>query len=229
MSDLSHEITNQHVQQIEHRLQILYAEHNADLPFHGWHHVRFVTAKSIMFANELGADPLLVEAAALVHDLNYIADPTSGAQGGTELRARILREVGLPNSSIALIEETVLQAETASRDANITREARALSDADTLFKALPITPVVLAPLYMRETKRSLRTLAEKIVGEQVPLMSDDIYFYSKSATEKYRSWGRANLALWRCILDSLDDPDVVRVLDDVEQIMNYAARTDDGE
>jgi uncharacterized protein len=94
----------------------------------------------------------------------------------------------------------------------------ALSDADTLFKALPITPVVLAPLYMRETGKTLRELADKIVGEQVPLRDDGIYFYSDSAKKKYESWGETNLALWVGIRDALDDPSV---LDLIEQVGQY--------
>jgi uncharacterized protein len=103
---------------------------------------------------------------------------------------------------------------------DISAEAMALSDADTLFKAHPITPVLLAPLYMQETGSSLGELAQKIVGEQVPLRDDGIYFYSESAKKKYESWGDANLALWSCIQEALDDPSVRELIEQVEKYTN---------
>jgi uncharacterized protein len=57
----------------------------------------------------------------------------------------------------------------------------------------------------------------KIVAEQVPLKDDGIYFYSESAKKRYESWGDANLALWTCILDALEDPSVVDLIAQVEK------------
>jgi uncharacterized protein len=189
-----------------------------DVPFHGWHHVSFVAHNARRFAEELSADMPTAEIAALVHDVNYLLAARSDASAGTRLRKTILAEIGLPDESISDIEQIVISAETHVRWDDISREAMALSDADTLFKALPITPVVLAPLYMRETGRSMRELAEKIVGEQVPLRENGIYFYSDSAKKKYEHWGDANLSLWSCILESLDDNFVV---DLIEQVADY--------
>jgi uncharacterized protein len=152
-----------------------------------------------------------------VHDVNYLVAARSNASAGADLRQQILRDVGLAEISISLIESVVVAAETHSRGRDISPEAMALSDADTLFKALPITPVVLAPLYMRETGRSIGELAEKIVLEQVPLQADGIYFYSESAKKKYECWGDVNLTLWSLILDSLDDPSVREVIERVEK------------
>ncbi|SHN44424.1 hypothetical protein [Cryptosporangium aurantiacum] len=191
----------------------LYDRRNHDVPFHGWHHIEFVTSKARDFALELGADATLVEVAALVHDLNYLVDTTTSAASGRDLRQKILEASGASSPEITTIEQIILDAETPTRDGHISVEAKALSDADTLFKALPITPIVLAPLYMSETRRGLRALAEKIVKEQVPLNEDEIYFYSPSARARYGEWGDVNLKLWRCVLDSLDDPDVVKLLD----------------
>jgi hypothetical protein len=56
-----------------------------------------------------------------------------------------------------------------TRHRHISLEAQALSDADTLFKVLPITPVVLAHRYLAENGVTLRELADKIVGEQRPV------------------------------------------------------------
>jgi uncharacterized protein len=191
--------------------------------FHGWPHVSFVARNARKFAVELKADPAVAEIAALVHDVNYLVAPRGGASVGSEMRAKILRDVGLDSDSIALIEDVVVTAETRVRGRDISREAMALSDADTLFKALPITPVILAPLYMRETGRSLRELAEKIVGEQVPLRDDEIYFYSESAKKRYERWGDVNLALWSCILESLDDSSVVELIEQVEEYTKIPA------
>jgi uncharacterized protein len=196
----------------------LYSEQTADVPFHGWHHISFVATKAKIFAEELDADAATVEIAALVHDVNYLVDAASWAARGAALRAHILKEAGLDDDAILRIEEVVTSSETRVRGRDLSREAMALSDADTLFKALPITPVVLAPLYMRETGKTLRELADKIVGEQVPLRDDGIYFYSDSAKKKYESWGETNLALWVGIRDALDDPSV---LDLIEQVGQY--------
>ena len=195
----------------------LYAGQTRSVPFHGLHHVNFVADKTRDFAEELGADIALAEIAALVHDVNYLVDPRGGASAGSLLRSKILKSAGLNQASISVIEDIVASAETRVRGRDISREAMALSDADTLFKALPITPVVLAPLYMRETGRSVRELAEKIIGEQIPLRDRGIYFYSESAKKKYEGWSEANLTLWSCILEALDDRSVVELIDEVEK------------
>jgi uncharacterized protein len=202
----------------------LYAcQNNRDMPFHGWHHVTFVTKKAKDFAEELGADVAAVTIAALLHDVNYLVAARGNASLGRSLRARLLREAGLDEDSIYLIEEIVLSSETRSRGRDISREAMALSDADTLFKALPITPVILAPLYMRETGQSMSELAQKIVGEQVPLSDDGIYFYSESAKKKYEDWGEVNLTLWVRIRDALTDPSVVELIGQVQQYTMISA------
>lgn len=193
--------------------------------FHGWPHVSFVAKNARKFATELKANPAIAEIAGLVHDVNYLVAARSDASEGSRLRAKILRDAGLDSHSISIIEDVVIAAETHSRGPSISREAMALSDADTLFKALPITPVVLAPLYIRETGGSIRELAEKIVNEQVPLRDEEIYFYSESAKKRYESWGDANLRLWSCILESLDDPSVVELIEQMEEYTKIPADT----
>jgi uncharacterized protein len=204
-------------------MEDLYAEQTREVPFHGWHHVSFVAHNARKFADELRADSATAEISGLVHDVNYLVAARGGASVGTPLRTRALQDIGIDPESIKIIDEIVLTAETHSRGQDLSPEAMALSDADTLFKALPITPVILAPLYMRETGRSLRDLAEKIVGEQVPLRDDGIYFYSESAKKKYEDWGNANLTLWSCILDSLDNASVVDVVCQVEKYTGIPA------
>jgi uncharacterized protein len=199
-------------------MEDLYAGQEKEVPFHGWHHVVFVAANARRFAGELSADSVRAEIAGLVHDVNYLVASRSHASSGRFLRHKVLSDIGMTADSIAAIEDIVVAAETRSRGKDISPEAMALSDADTLFKALPITPVILAPLYMRETGSSLRELAEKIVGEQVPLRDSGIYFYSDSAKKKYERWGDVNLALWTCILDALDD---VSVMELVQEVAKY--------
>lgn len=99
---------------------------------------------------------------------------------------------------------------TRSRD--ISLEAQALSDADTLFKALPVTPVVLAHKYLQENGITLRELAYKIVGEQVGKADEGYYFYDSEAAATYTKWAETNLLLWKCIVESLDDPCVEDLL-----------------
>jgi uncharacterized protein len=76
---------------------------------------------------------------------------------------------------------------------------------------------------MRETGQSVSELAKKIVGEQIPLRDDGIYFYSASAKKKYERWREANLNLWSCIQDALEDPSVVDLIEQVEQYTEIPA------
>src|ERR1044072_4253927 len=72
-------------------------------------------------------------------------------------------------------------------------EARGLAHAATLFKALPVTPVMLSPRYLAENGTTLRELADKIVGEQQDKHDDGYYFYNPDAAAAYSRWAAANL------------------------------------
>lgn len=207
----------EYVEPVRKAVTDLYAGQTRDIPFHGLHHVSFVADKARRFAEELGADAAVVEIAALVHDLNYLVAARGDASVGGRVRSQLLASAGLDGPEIALIEDIIVMSQTHVRDGNISRKAMALSDADTLYKALPITPVLLAPLYMRETGRSMGELAQKIVGEQLPLRDGGIYFYSDSAKKKYEGWGEANLTLWTCIQEALKDPCVTELIERVEK------------
>jgi uncharacterized protein len=195
-----------------HRLCLRYADR---LQFHGWHHVGFVRAKAVEFAGLNGSDAAVVETAALVHDVNYIVARNSSVAAGRRLRLEILAMAGVTQPVASWIDRIVREAEMAARHREISLEAQALSDADTLFKALPVTPVVLAHRYLAENGVSLRELAEKIVSEQQDVHDDGYYFYNPQAAATYSHWAATNLQLWQCIRESLDDPTVERLLDAV--------------
>lgn len=182
------------------------------LPFHGWHHVHFVRTKSVEFASANGSDVSVVETAALVHDVNYIVHRNSSAATGVTLRKQILAQAGVNLLIAEWIEDVVREAEMAVRHRDISPEAQALSDGDTLFKALPVTPVMLAHRYLEETGVSLRELANKIVSEQRNIHDDGYYFYNPEAAATYKRWAETNLQLWQCIKESLDDPTVEHLL-----------------
>ncbi|WP_433262511.1 HD family phosphohydrolase [Actinosynnema sp. CS-041913] len=184
----------------------------ARLQFHGWHHVSFVRDKAVGFARRNGADVALVEVAALVHDVNYMVRKNSLPVDGRRLRLAILAGAGVPDEVAARVDAVVEEAEMRTRHRHISLEAQALSDADTLFKALPVTPVVLAPKYLEENGITLRELAHKIVGEQQAKQDGGYYFYDPEAAATYSRWASANLELWQCIVESLDDPTVDRLL-----------------
>lgn len=78
-----------------------------------------------------------------------------------------------------------------------------------------MTPVVFSHLYLAENGIGLRELAEKIVAEQLPLMEEGIYFYDPSVRERYFPWAEANMRLWQEIVESLGDPDIVELLQEV--------------
>ncbi|WP_158888323.1 HD family phosphohydrolase [Amycolatopsis anabasis] len=203
---------------IEARVHALCLHYADRLPFHGWHHVSFVRAKAVGFARANGANASVVEAAALVHDVNYLVRRNSAASAGRGLRMDLLAEAGVPGQVARWIDEIVDEAEMRTRHRHISIEAQALSDADTLFKALPITPVMLAHRYLEENGVSLRELADKIVGEQRGIHDDGYYFYNRSAADRYGHWARANLELWKCIQESVDDAEVTELLDAVNAV-----------
>jgi uncharacterized protein len=201
--------------QVERRVKRLCQRFAANLPFHGWHHVHFVRTKAGAFARTNGADPVVVETAALVHDLNYIVKRNSDAEEGREIRMRILAASGVTEPVAVWIDEIVVEAEMRTRHRGISKEAQALSDADTLFKALPVTPVMLAHRYLDENGITLSQLANKIVGEQRGKHDAGFYFYSEEVKAMYSRWATANLELWQCVVEALDDPSVGELLDAV--------------
>jgi uncharacterized protein len=210
-SGLSTTVPFEATERVANRVRYL-CQKAGDLPFHGWHHVSFVRDKGAMFATANGADSSVVATAALVHDLNYLVRRNSAAAAGETLRMRILAEAGVRARVARWIDDVVVEAEMATRHRDISLEAQALSDADTLFKALPITPVLLAHRYLAENGVSLRELATKIVGEQRGVHDAGFYFYSREAAAAYSHWATANLELWQCVMEALDDPSVNELL-----------------
>ncbi|MGH9962836.1 MAG: HD family phosphohydrolase, partial [Pyrinomonadaceae bacterium] len=97
---------------IEAAVRRRYREFSSGLPFHGWHHVEFVRAKAVALALKNGADVSIVEAAALLHDLNYMVQRNSRVTAARALRAELLTELGLAPQLTRQIEEVIAQAET---------------------------------------------------------------------------------------------------------------------
>lgn len=197
---------------LERSIYEIYRTSSENLPFHGLHHVFFVRNKAVLFAQELKADNYLVNSAALVHDLNYFVKKNSHAKEGKELRETLLRECNFNNSSIEKIENIVYEAHIQYRNNDISIEAKALSDADTLYKALPITPILFAQDYMSETGVTIDKLANTIIKEQGKLMEQSIYFYTDSAKKLYNHWGETNIHLWQNVIECLKDEDVIKAI-----------------
>lgn len=192
------------VTQVKDAVCALYAAHDKALPFHGWHHVDFVSRNATVFAKDLQANVYLVALAALTHDLNYIVEATSGVDSGAALRTQILRKHGITFDMIEEIETIVQSADLRRIHKDISPEAKALSDADTLFKALPITPVIFANAYLQEQGADIRKLADIVVRTQQHLMEQDLYFFSDAA-KAYLPWAKTNLQLWQHIQDYLNN------------------------
>jgi uncharacterized protein len=211
------ELTHKVISELEDVLARLYETFTSGLPFHGWHHVQFVRSRAVSYAEKNGSNVLIVEAAALVHDLNYMVKRNSRIGAGEGLRREILEDLQVSNSDIVWIEQIIRESEIEVRDETASREAQALSDADTLFKALPVTPVILANLYMKETGKTLAELCDHILDNQIPLLECGIYFYDPDTRMQYKEWTEANLRLWQAIRESLHDPIVQAVVADVEQ------------
>lgn len=200
------------INQLKSELIPLYEKHQKELLFHGWHHITFVTNKSAGFAKELGANVFLVQSAALVHDLNYIVESNSKPEVGKDLRETILTTAGYGAEEIMAIEQIIMDECTNNRHHDISIEAKALSDADTLFKALPITPILFASKYIEENKVDIAKLAHKICAEQNHLMESGIYFYTEKAKQAYLNWANINLQLWGNVEECLNDEDVQEML-----------------
>lgn len=185
-----------------------------DLLFHGWHHIEFVYTKVGIFAKDLGADVYLAQISALLHDLNYVTKRQvwSTASEGSALRRDILTCCNFSPDVILDIESIIEEAAGENRHGEISQTAKALSDADTLFKALPTTPVLFASRFLQQTGYNIRKLANKVVDEQAPLFEKDIYFYSETARRLYLPWAETNLRLWKSVVEALEDPDVIKML-----------------
>jgi uncharacterized protein len=203
---------NEKMNSLKSELIPLYEKHQKELLFHGWHHITFVTNKSVGFAKELGANEFLVHSAALVHDLNYITQSNSKPEAGKDLREEILTRSGYQSDEIAEIEKIIMEECTTNRHSDISMEAKALSDADTLFKALPVTPILFASKYIEENNVDIAKLAHKICEEQNHLMESGIYFYTDKARQTYLHWAKANLQLWGNVEECLKDEDVKEML-----------------
>ncbi|MFC0681653.1 hypothetical protein ACFFGH_27805 [Lysobacter korlensis] len=194
-------------------LEKLYRDRSADIPFHGWHHVHFVAKKAVEFARELDVDGELVEAAALTHDLNYLVVTNSAPEVGRDLRISHLERAGFSADEVEDVDSVVMQQDMARRTADISDAAKALSDADTLFKALPVTPIVLANHYLIENGIEIGELASRVVTQQRPLLEQGIYFYTDSARSKYLNWAHTNVELWENVRSALGDEDVKEMLE----------------
>jgi uncharacterized protein len=196
------------------QLEELYGSYKDTLLFHGWHHIYFVARKSVEFASEFNVDKEIIEAAALTHDLNYIVDTTTtGPEAGTKLREKYLSQAGFSNDEISEINAIILEEHVAYRHANISDAAKVLSDADSLFKVMPLNPVLFSSKFITETKIDLRAWATRIIKEQKPLLDEGIYFYTDIAKRKYLAWAETDLQLVAQVLESLDDPDIQEMLD----------------
>ncbi len=196
----------------------IYLQNKGSLLFHGWHHINFVRNKALLFAKNLKADLFIIESTALVHDLNYLVKSNSEPEAGKQMRQEILAKIGYTAKELATIEQIIMEAHTAYRKRQLSDEAKAISDADTLFKALPITPILFANHYIIENNIDISKLTKKIITEQTVLLKKGIYFYTKEAKHKYLKWAKVNSALWSNVSESLQDPDVQKLLADAKKL-----------
>ncbi len=199
-------VSPEQLEQVHHLVERHYRGHRDLVPFHGWPHIRFVATKARAFSRGRDADPCLVVAAALVYGLDHLAVRGSG-RCGAELRGRLLTASGVDRQAVDRIGRIVTEARTAHGQPVLRFvEAEILCDADTLFKALPVTPVAVSHRYLTENGLALRELAEIIVAEQRPLLEEGIAFYDPAVDDQYAEWADANLPLWSHVLDAFDGP-----------------------
>lgn len=179
----------------------------------------FVTRKALEFASEFPSiNRELLEVSALLHDVNYIGDTTTGVDDGARMRAELLSGAGYSPEEIALIEKTVHDASTEYSGGEISDMSKALSDADKMFKVLPVGPIILTARYLTETKADIKKWADRIIREQRPLLDNDKYFYTQIAKQKYLAWAQINLQWVEQVRASIDDEDVQLFLQDCKEL-----------
>jgi uncharacterized protein len=194
-------------------------DNKSKLLFHGWHHVKFVHDKAIEFAQELGSDVEKVAVAALLHDLNYIFSDSTQPEAARDQIIKYMLDSNYDHKQAEKIVSIIEDSHTEYRGGRmLTPEAQALSDADTLFKSLPITPILFSSKFISEKKLDINILANKIISEQKPLLDKNIYFYSKSANENYLKWAKINLSLWENVQEALKDPSVTEMLENAHEL-----------
>lgn len=194
--------------QLFEQVKTLYKVHKEELLFHGRHHIHFVYKKSLLFAKSNWANEFLVWSAALVHDLNYIVKKNSDPEDWFELLDKIFANNTYSDVEIKEIKNIVVESHTAYRSEKISLEWAALSDGDTLFKVLPITPILFSSKYITENNIDIKKLSEKIASEQNKLLESWLFFYTQLANERYLPWAEDNLKLWRDVASCLWDEDI---------------------
>ncbi len=99
------------------------------------HHVLLVVRYGRMLADQLGADPEIVEIAALLHDYANITDPSSSKNhhiiGGIEAE-RLLRSLDYPDEKIAFVKHCIISHRGSVPLERNTPEAICLASADAM-------------------------------------------------------------------------------------------------
>ncbi len=195
--------------------ELYYLPENQDkLLFHGWHHIQFVHNKGIVFAEYLKCDVEKVAVAALVHDLNYMFTEKLEPEAANDKIVSYIVEAGYSEDYARTVIAVIESAHTAYRgERDLSDESKALSDADTLFKAIPTTPILFASKFITQNKFDIEKLAHKVVDEQKPLIEEGKYFYTKLAKEKYGEIAKITLKMWEKVLETLEDDDIKEVLE----------------
>lgn len=195
------------------------SENQAKLLFHGWHHIKFVHDKAIEFGVELEANLELVAASGLLHDLNYIFSDKLEPEAAKEYILKYLTEAGYDIETSEKVASAIENSHLGYRgDRELSSESKALADADTLFKALPTTPILFASKFITQNKYDIKKLANKIVTEQKPLLEKNEYFYTKLANSNYLAWAKVNLKMWENVLEALKDPAIIEMLDNAYKL-----------
>lgn len=188
-------------------------ENQSKLLFHGWHHIQFVHNKAIEFATELKCDVEKVAVSALVHDLNYIFSDKLEPEAARAQIIVYVSKAGYDQKYSEEVADLIEDGHLAYRGSReLSDEAKALADADTLFKALPTTPILFASKFMKQNSYPVEKWAAKVIDEQKPLIESGNYFYTKSAKDKYLSWAVVNLQMVETVQESLKDNDVKEML-----------------
>ena len=134
---------------------------------HDWNHIQRVRKLCLQIGRQLNADLLVLEAAALLHDISHQLREKHAERSSVEAE-KILREVGFPEEKIPKIVDAIREHSFSSGLKPQSLESKILSDADKL-DALGAIGIYRAIAYSIEHGRSINGFVEHVFEKLLKL------------------------------------------------------------
>jgi hypothetical protein len=112
------------------------------------------------------------------------------------------------------IEQVVIDADFVNAETSPhSPETDALADADTIFKILPVTPILFTSNWLNESGVNLCDLAAGIMEIQHSRFLQGRLFRTRYARITYSEWAEVNFQLWAAVRDFGSSDDAKAILD----------------